>query len=93
MGHREQICFSLEIGERPDWVMATIDTCMIQKFVPRARQIHKFPFDDKEFCPLARGLQCFTRNGEKLLFLACFSFQDSEAANIGRNKSIHIDHI
>ena len=74
--------------------MAGIDTCMIQKFVPRARQIHKFPFDDKEFCPV--GLQCFTSNGEKLLFLACFSFQArlaSKAANIGRNKSIHIDLI
>ena len=71
--------------------MADIDTCMIQKFVPRARQIHKFPFDDNEFCPF--GLQCFTRNGVKLLFLACISFQASEAANIGRNKSIHIDLI
>ena len=74
------------------WVMAGIDTCIIQKFVPRAaRQIHKFPFDDKEFCPV--GLQCFTSNGDKLLFLACFSFQASKAANIGRNKSIHIDLI
>ena len=73
--------------------MATIDTCMIQKFVPRARQILKFPFDDKEFCPLSWGLQCFTSNGEKLLFLACFCFQASKAANIGRNKSIYIDLI
>ena len=72
--------------------MADIDTCMIQKFVPRARQIHKFPFDDKEFCPV--GLQCFkSSNGEKLSFLACFSFQASKAAEIGLHKSIHVDLI
>ena len=68
--------------------MADIDTCMIQKFVQRAQQIHKIPFDDKEFCPV--GLQCFTSNGDKLLFLACFSFQASKAANIGNHNSIHI---
>ena len=71
--------------------MADIDTCMIQKFVPRARQIHKFSFDDKEFCPV--GLRCLTHNGEELLFLACFSFQASKAAEIGLHKSIHVDLI
>ena len=73
--------------------MADIDICMIQKFLPRARQIEilKFQFDDKEFCPV--GLQCFTSNGEELLFLACFSFQASKVAEIGLHKSIHVDLI
>ena len=55
--------------------MADIDTCMIKKFVQRARQIHKFPFDDKEFCPV--GLQCFklTSMERNYYFLPAFLFK------------------
>ena len=45
---------ALEIGERQYWklVMAAIDICTIQKFVPRAWQIYQLHFNDKELCPV-----------------------------------------
>ena len=75
--------FALAIGERPEWVMADIDTCMIQKFVPRARQINEFPFDDKEFCPV--GLQCFKLPAmeRNYYFLLAFLFKPAKQLKLG----------
>ena len=63
--------------------MADIDTCMIQKFVPRARQINKFPFDDKEFCPV--GLQCFKLPAmeRNYYFLPAFLFKPAKQLKLG----------
>ena len=63
--------------------MADIDTCMIQKFVPRARQINKFPFDDKEFCPV--GLQCFKLPAmeRNYYFLPAFLFKPAKRLKLG----------
>ena len=62
--------------------MADIDTCMIQKFVPRARQINKFP-DDKEFCPV--GLQCFKLPAmeRNYYFLPAFLFKPAKRLKLG----------
>ena len=61
--------------------MAVIDTCMIQKFVQRSWQIHKFPFDDKEFVLL--GCSVLPAMERNYYFLPAFLFKPVKLLILG----------